>query len=47
MEASAHNHGHGKVSQLKLAVVKKISAFMAGGGYMFAMCSATEVMTLP
>ena len=42
MEASAHNHGHGKVSQLKLAVVKKISAFMAGGGYMFAMCSATD-----
>ncbi|MGB1051202.1 MAG: hypothetical protein ACPGYF_04510 [Chitinophagales bacterium] len=42
MEASAHKHGHGKVSQLKLAVVKKISAFMAGGGYMFAMCSATD-----
>ena len=40
METS-NKHGHDKVSQLKLAVVK-ISAFMAGGGYMFAMCSATD-----
>jgi hypothetical protein len=34
--------GFQKVSQLKLAVAKKIKDFVAGGGYMFAMCSATD-----
>lgn len=41
-EATAQRHGFQKVSQLKLAVVKKIREFVAGGGYMFAMCSATD-----
>ena len=41
-EASAHKHGFTKVSQLKLAVVKKIRDFTAGGGFLFAMCSATD-----
>jgi hypothetical protein len=41
-EATAHKHGFKKVSQLKLAVVKKIRDFVAGGGYMFAMCSAPD-----
>jgi len=41
-EASAHKHGFEKVSQLKLAVVKKIRDFTAGGGFLFAMCSATD-----
>jgi hypothetical protein len=41
-EATAQRHGFDKVSQLKLAVVKKIREFVAGGGYMFAMCSATD-----
>ncbi len=41
-EAMATKHGFGKVSQLKLAVAKKIRDFVAGGGYMFAMCSATD-----
>jgi hypothetical protein len=41
-EASAHKHGFMKVSQLKLAVVKKIRDFCAGGGFLFAMCSATD-----
>ena len=40
-EACAHRHGFQKVSQLKLAVAKKIRDFVAGGGFMFAMCSAT------
>jgi hypothetical protein len=31
-----------KVSDLKLAVVKKIESFVAGGGFLFAMCSATD-----
>lgn len=41
-ENSANEHGFEKVSQLKLAVVQKIREFVAGGGYMFAMCSATD-----
>lgn len=42
LEALAARHGFQKVSQLKLAVAKKIRDFVAGGGYMFAMCSATD-----
>ncbi len=41
-EAMAAKHGFKKVSQLKLAVAKKIQGFVAGGGYLFAMCSATD-----
>ena len=41
-EALAAKHGFKKVSQLKLAVAGKIREFVAGGGYMFAMCSATD-----
>lgn len=41
-EETAQRRGFEKVSQLKLAVVRKIREFVAGGGYMFAMCSATD-----
>ena len=41
-EQSAKNAGFPKVSQHKLAVVKKIKEFTAGGGFLFAMCSATD-----
>ncbi|MGB0523824.1 MAG: asparagine synthetase B [Flammeovirgaceae bacterium] len=41
-EESARKHGFQKVSQLKLGVVKKIRDFTAGGGFLFAMCSATD-----
>lgn len=41
-EAMATKHGFKKVSQLKLAVAKKIQGFVSGGGYLFAMCSATD-----
>src|ERR1051325_1303930 len=41
-EASAHALGFNKVSELKLAVAKKIRDFTAGGGFLFAMCSATD-----
>ena len=34
--------GYSKVSQLKLAVVHKIRDYVIGGGFMFAMCSATD-----
>jgi len=42
MEALAASLGYDKVSQLKLGVVKKIKEFVIGGGFMFAMCSATD-----
>lgn len=41
-EATAARHGFNKVSQEKLAVALKIRDFVAGGGYMFAMCSAPD-----
>ncbi|MDZ4757313.1 MAG: asparagine synthetase B [Bacteroidota bacterium] len=41
-EATAAKHGFAKVSVLKLAVAKKIRDFVMGGGYLFAMCSATD-----
>mgnify|MGYP000891223639 CR=1 FL=1 len=41
-EAAARKLGYTKVSQLKLAVAKKIRDFLAGGGYLFAMCSAPD-----
>lgn len=42
MEELAQMHGFAKVSQLKMAVVKKIKEYVVGGGFMFAMCSATD-----
>jgi len=42
MEELAKLNGFKKVSQLKLAVVKKIKEYVLGGGFMFAMCSATD-----
>lgn len=41
-EAIATKYGFAKVTQMKLAVVKKIRDFCAGGGFLFAMCSATD-----
>jgi len=41
-EATAHKLGFQKVSQLKLAVAKKIREFVSGGGFLFAMCSAPD-----
>jgi len=41
-EAMAVRHGFSKVSQLKLAIVKKIRDYVVGGGFLFAMCSATD-----
>jgi len=41
-EALAKRLGYNKVSQLKLAVAKKIRDFTSGGGFTFAMCSATD-----
>lgn len=39
---SARKHGFAKVSELKLDIVKKIQSYVASGGFLFAMCSATD-----
>jgi len=41
-EAEAERLGYQKVSDLKLDVAKKIRDYVIGGGFMFAMCSATD-----
>jgi len=41
-EASARKHGFEKVSHLKHAVVEKFRDYVSGGGFLFAMCSATD-----
>ncbi|MBW6489595.1 MAG: asparagine synthetase B [Lentimicrobium sp.] len=41
-EAMAASLGFSKVSHLKRAVAHKIRDFTAGGGYLFAMCSAPD-----
>jgi hypothetical protein len=42
LEAEAHKLGFTKVSEEKRAVALKIKQFVGNGGYMFAMCSATD-----
>jgi hypothetical protein len=34
--------GYSKVSELKLATVKKLKEYIANGGFLFTMCSATD-----
>jgi|TARA_B110000503_G_scaffold143743_1_gene247903 hypothetical protein len=41
-EASAKKHGFSKVSLLKLSITKRIKSYVASGGFLFAMCSATD-----
>lgn len=41
-EKLAFSLGYSKVSDQKLAVAKKIREYVLGGGFMFAMCSATD-----
>lgn len=41
-ENDAERLGFDKVSQAKLAVAKKIKEYVTSGGFLFAMCSATD-----
>lgn len=41
-EELAASLGYNKVSEQKLAVAKKVRDYVIGGGFMFAMCSATD-----
>ena len=42
LKALAEENGFEKVSQLKLAVAKKLKAYVNNGGFMFAMCSTAD-----
>jgi len=41
-ENAATELGYSKVAEQKLAVALRIKEFLAGGGFLFAMCSATD-----
>lgn len=43
---TARKYGYEKISELKKAVVRKISDYVASGGFMFAMCSATDTFDI-
>jgi hypothetical protein len=45
-EVTAQRLGYTKVSEMKLAVAKKIKGFCASGGYLFAMCSGAETFDI-
>ena len=45
-EQMADKLGFSKVSKLKLAVVKKLKEYIANGGFLFTMCSATDTYDL-
>ncbi|MEQ1586493.1 MAG: asparagine synthetase B [Cyclobacteriaceae bacterium] len=45
-EATASRLGYASVTEMKLAVAKKIKGFCAGGGYLFAMCSGAETFDI-
>jgi len=42
LEKSANQLGFEKVSKLKLKVAQNIKEFIAGGGFLFSMCSGTD-----
>lgn len=46
LEQMASDLGFEKVSELKLAVVHEIRDFVGQGGFMFAMCSATDTFDI-
>lgn len=45
-ERKARELGFRKVSEMKRAVAQKIREYISGGGFMFAMCSATDTYDL-
>lgn len=46
LQSVARKYGFAKVSQLRGAVAKKIWEFVHGGGYLFAMCNATDTFDI-
>jgi len=45
-QAMAKSRGFNKVSELKKAVARAIKAYVAAGGFLFAMCSATDTFDI-
>ncbi len=45
-EVTAQRLGYDKISEMKLAVAKKIKDFCTSGGYLFAMCSGAETFDI-
>ncbi|HXF58373.1 MAG TPA: hypothetical protein VN539_00945 [Candidatus Saccharimonadales bacterium] len=45
-EQTARKLGFSKVSELKKAVARTIKAYVAAGGFLFAMCSATDTFDI-
>ena len=45
-EEAARKFGFRKVSQLKLAVTKRIKQYVSNGGFLFSMCSGTETFDI-
>lgn len=45
-EAMARRLGFAKVSELKKAVARAIKSYVAAGGFLFAMCSATDTFDI-
>lgn len=45
-EAMAAKHGYQKVWQLKHAVAEKIREYVVSGGFLFAMCAATDTIDI-
>jgi hypothetical protein len=45
-EKIAKRHGFAKVSQLKGAVSREIKKYVTSGGFLFAMCSATDALDI-
>ena len=45
-ESMAKRLGYGKVSEMKKGVARAIKEFVGGGGFMFAMCSATDTFDI-
>jgi len=45
-ERVAHELGFSKVSECKKAVARAIKAYVANGGFLFAMCSATDTIDI-
>jgi hypothetical protein len=45
-EAMARRLGFAKVSELKKSVVRAIKSFVGAGGFLFAMCSATDTFDI-
>lgn len=45
-EKTASENGYAKVSEMKLAVALKMKTFVSNGGFLFAMCSATETFDI-